>query len=290
MPSRTCCSATPTRAGGCPPRSRGASRTRPPTSSTRASTATCSTARACSRATAPTTRAGSSPSSPSATASPTRASPTASRGRGRGGARRGGRLRVRIRVGLTNVGRRAGQEVVQCYVADLDASVARPPRELRAFAKLELAPGERRTRGADARRRRPLLLGPVPRRLGRRGRRVRGAPRQLVAQPSRGGALPPRPHPRRRPGAKARGRSRVNGLSRRELREAPEPLLPLLLARGPRLRRARERRRDRGQAAASGGRDRGARASGAPRRTPRPRSRSCSATSTSTPPTRRTRS
>ena len=66
----------------------------------------------------------------------------------------GGGLRVRIAVELTNVGRRAGQEVVQCYLADLEASVARPPRELCAFAKLELAPGERRTveltLGADA--------------------------------------------------------------------------------------------------------------------------------------------
>ena len=51
---------------------------------------------------------------------------------------------MRIAVELANVGPRAGQEVVQLYLADLEASVARPPQELCAFAKLELAPGERR--------------------------------------------------------------------------------------------------------------------------------------------------
>jgi len=65
-----------------------------------------------------------------------------------------GGVRVRVVVPLTNVGGRAGQEVVQCYLADLEASAARPPRELRAFAKLALAPGERREvelrLGADA--------------------------------------------------------------------------------------------------------------------------------------------
>jgi beta-glucosidase len=65
-----------------------------------------------------------------------------------------GDVQVRIAVDVTNVGERAGQEVVQCYLADLEASAARPPRELRAFAKVELAPGERRRvelrLGADA--------------------------------------------------------------------------------------------------------------------------------------------
>jgi beta-glucosidase len=35
----------------------------------------------------------------------------------------------------------AGKEVVQLYVGDPEASVARPVRELRAFAKVALAPG-----------------------------------------------------------------------------------------------------------------------------------------------------
>jgi beta-glucosidase len=34
--------------------------------------------------------------------------------------------------------------VVQLYVGDPDASVRRPPRELRTFAKVHLAPGETR--------------------------------------------------------------------------------------------------------------------------------------------------
>jgi beta-glucosidase len=35
--------------------------------------------------------------------------------------------------------------VVQCYLTDLESSVARPPRELASFAKVALAPGERRS-------------------------------------------------------------------------------------------------------------------------------------------------
>jgi beta-glucosidase len=50
-----------------------------------------------------------------------------------------------VRVEVRNAGERAGSEVVQLYVADLAASVARPPQELAAFAKLELAPGEAKT-------------------------------------------------------------------------------------------------------------------------------------------------
>ncbi len=43
---------------------------------------------------------------------------------------------------VTNVGARAGQEVVQLYVRDPQSSLMRPERELRAFAKLDLAVGE----------------------------------------------------------------------------------------------------------------------------------------------------
>jgi beta-glucosidase len=45
-------------------------------------------------------------------------------------------------VDVTNSGERAGREVVQLYVRDVDASVPRPPRELKAFEKIELQPGE----------------------------------------------------------------------------------------------------------------------------------------------------
>jgi len=50
-----------------------------------------------------------------------------------------GSLRAEVRV--TNTGAREGDEVVQWYIADLVASVARPARCLRAFQRLRLAPG-----------------------------------------------------------------------------------------------------------------------------------------------------
>ncbi|HJR80461.1 MAG TPA: glycoside hydrolase family 3 C-terminal domain-containing protein [Anaerolineales bacterium] len=46
---------------------------------------------------------------------------------------------------VTNTGKRAGKEVVQLYVRDLKCSVTRPEKELKAFAKIELAPGETKT-------------------------------------------------------------------------------------------------------------------------------------------------
>ena len=52
---------------------------------------------------------------------------------------------LELSVDITNRGQRAGMEVVQLYVRDVAASVARPEKELRAFAKVELAPGETRT-------------------------------------------------------------------------------------------------------------------------------------------------
>ena len=52
-----------------------------------------------------------------------------------------------VRIEIRNAGERAGSEVVQLYVADLAASVPRPPQELVAFAKLTLAPGEAQTVG-----------------------------------------------------------------------------------------------------------------------------------------------
>jgi beta-glucosidase len=45
---------------------------------------------------------------------------------------------------VTNTGPRAGVEVVQLYVRDRLASLARPVKELKAFARLALAPGETR--------------------------------------------------------------------------------------------------------------------------------------------------
>ena len=45
---------------------------------------------------------------------------------------------------LTNTGTRAGQEIVQLYVRDEKARLARPEKELKGFAKISLQPGETR--------------------------------------------------------------------------------------------------------------------------------------------------
>ena len=47
-------------------------------------------------------------------------------------------------VTITNTGRVAGEEVVQCYIRDLSADIARPVKELKGFEKIKLAPGESR--------------------------------------------------------------------------------------------------------------------------------------------------
>ena len=52
---------------------------------------------------------------------------------------------VRAEVTVTNTGDRAGSEVVQLYVAPKSPRLPRPPKELKAFAKVALEPGERRT-------------------------------------------------------------------------------------------------------------------------------------------------
>jgi beta-glucosidase len=52
---------------------------------------------------------------------------------------------VTIRADVTNTGARPGDEVVQLYARDEEASVARPVLELRGFQRVHLAPGECRT-------------------------------------------------------------------------------------------------------------------------------------------------
>jgi beta-glucosidase len=49
---------------------------------------------------------------------------------------------VTVAVDVTNTGERAGKQVVQVYVRDPESCVHRPDRELRAFAKVALEPGE----------------------------------------------------------------------------------------------------------------------------------------------------
>ncbi|MEO7772883.1 MAG: glycoside hydrolase family 3 N-terminal domain-containing protein [Gemmatimonadaceae bacterium] len=50
-----------------------------------------------------------------------------------------------IYADIHNTGSRAGSEVIQVYVRDLVSSVTRPVKELKAFLKVRLEPGERRT-------------------------------------------------------------------------------------------------------------------------------------------------
>ena len=56
-----------------------------------------------------------------------------------------GDLAVRIGGRVTNTGPRRGSEVVQLYVGQLDPAIERPVRELRGFAKVDLAPGAAQT-------------------------------------------------------------------------------------------------------------------------------------------------
>jgi beta-glucosidase len=51
---------------------------------------------------------------------------------------------LEVAVDITNSGERAGQEVVQLYLRDLKARLQRPEKELKAFAKVALEPGERK--------------------------------------------------------------------------------------------------------------------------------------------------
>ena len=49
---------------------------------------------------------------------------------------------ITVRARVTNMGDRSGDEVVQLYVRDPEASVTRPVLELKGFARIELEPGE----------------------------------------------------------------------------------------------------------------------------------------------------
>jgi beta-glucosidase len=51
---------------------------------------------------------------------------------------------VTVGATVTNTGRRAGDEVVQLYVRDLLATVARPVMSLRRFLRVHLEPGASR--------------------------------------------------------------------------------------------------------------------------------------------------
>ena len=51
---------------------------------------------------------------------------------------------IEVKVQVRNTGQRTGKEVVQLYVRDLVSSVVTPVKQLKAFAKLELKPGEQK--------------------------------------------------------------------------------------------------------------------------------------------------
>jgi beta-glucosidase len=50
-----------------------------------------------------------------------------------------------VQIDVTNTGQRPGQEIVQLYVRDVASRLTRPEKELKAFAKTALAPGETKT-------------------------------------------------------------------------------------------------------------------------------------------------
>ena len=51
---------------------------------------------------------------------------------------------VEVGLDVTNTGTTAGAEVAQLYLSDPSAKADRPERELKGFAKVQLAPGETR--------------------------------------------------------------------------------------------------------------------------------------------------
>jgi len=52
---------------------------------------------------------------------------------------------ITVTLDVKNTGRRAGKEVVQLYVRDVECRVSRPPAELKGFKKIGLEPGETKT-------------------------------------------------------------------------------------------------------------------------------------------------
>ena len=50
-----------------------------------------------------------------------------------------------VEVDITNTGKVTGKEVVQLYIRDEYCSVVRPIKELKAFKKVNLLPGETKT-------------------------------------------------------------------------------------------------------------------------------------------------
>ena len=53
--------------------------------------------------------------------------------------------KIELNFSVKNIGEIKGQEVVQCYVRDISSSLDRPLKELKAFHKVSLFPGESKT-------------------------------------------------------------------------------------------------------------------------------------------------
>ena len=58
--------------------------------------------------------------------------------------RNGDDVEVKVTFDVENTGKVAGDEVVQLYVSDPEASVRRPEKELKEFVRICLAPGEKK--------------------------------------------------------------------------------------------------------------------------------------------------
>jgi beta-glucosidase len=52
--------------------------------------------------------------------------------------------KITVSVEVQNTGKRVGEEVVQLYIRDLAGSITRPVKELKAFEKVMLKPGEKK--------------------------------------------------------------------------------------------------------------------------------------------------
>ena len=50
-----------------------------------------------------------------------------------------------MKANIENTGKSAGEEIVQLYIRDRVASLARPVKELKGFDKVNLEPGQQRT-------------------------------------------------------------------------------------------------------------------------------------------------
>lgn len=51
----------------------------------------------------------------------------------------------KVSLKITNTGKRAGTEIVQLYISDIESSLERPEKELKGFARIHLNPGQSKT-------------------------------------------------------------------------------------------------------------------------------------------------